>query len=393
MKFTSTSAVRKLRTPEGRTEIMIWDDSMPGFGVRLRASGASSYICQWQIGSRQGRETIGRISVLDLDTAREKARHILGLAQTGKSPKQARLDEERRISQALGPLINRYLEAMEGRWASKYRSDIERYLRVYFKRLHGMSPTDITRADVSAELATIERDSGKTCRNRSRAALSTFFNWLIAEGVLEHNPAEKTAKAQEVPRDRALSAAEIAKLWTALDADVFSQDERDALRLMILTAQRAGQIGNLRVSEIGDDRLTWDRARAKNKALGRHVLPLAPMAKAIIDSRTVKDRTFVFGYHDLGLTNWTRLKQRIDDIVRFNEPWVFHDLRRTAKTIMSEHLDVPGEVSESILNHGKRGMDQVYNSAVYIRQKLEALTKWEGYIMSAVDAQDTRQAA
>src|SRR6202008_128402 len=67
-----------------------------------------------------------------------------------------------------------------------------------------------------------------------------------------------------------------------------------------------------------------------------------------------------------------------------------HDLRRTGKTAMSEHLGVAGEVSEAILNHGKQGMDAVYNNAQYIAQKLEALTTWEDYVMAAVNSDEGR---
>ncbi|MBP2434770.1 integrase [Bradyrhizobium japonicum] len=393
MKFTSTTAMRKLKAPEGKTEVLLWDDLMPGFGVRLRASGASSYVAQWQIGSRQGRETIGRIAVLDLEAAREKARHILGLAQTGKNPKAARLEEERRISQSILPLIEAYLKAKKAGWAAKYYEDNERALKVHFKRLHGKALTEITRSDVSEELATIEQERGSTTRNRSRSALSAFFNWAIGEGMCENNPAEKTNKAPEISRDRELSPAELRKLWLSLDGDQFSQDERDVVRLLMLTMQRADQIGNLRVAEIANDRVTWTRARAKNKSLARHVVPLARKAKEIISSRKLEGRDYVFGKKNAGFGNWTHLKEKIDAVVQFNEHWIFHDLRRTGKTAMAEHIDVRHEVSEAILNHGKKDMDKVYNNAQYVQQKLEALTKWEAYVMAAVTAEDARQAA
>ena len=90
----------------------------------------------------------------------------------------------------------------------------------------------------------------------------------------------------------------------------------------------------------------------------------------------------MFGKWDTGFANYTHLKEKLDEIVKFNEPWVFHDIRRTGKTAMSENLDVMGEVSESILNHAKKDMDKVYNNANYLKQKLAALTKWEDYVLA-----------
>jgi integrase len=233
---------------------------------------------------------------------------------------------------------------------------------------------------------TIQKERGDTTRNRARSALSSFFNWAIGEGLCENNPVERTNKAPEISRERALSDAELRKVWLSLDADVFSDDERDLMQLMILTLQRENQIGDLRVEEIGNGgkRLTWRRERAKNKGFATHVIPLGPLSQAIIAKRKFQDREYVFGRWDTGFANYTHLKEKIDDLVKFNEGWWFHDIRRTGKTAMREHLGVEHEVSEAILNHGKKDMGKVYNNAQYLRQKLGALTKWEQYVMALV---------
>jgi len=158
---------------------------------------------------------------------------------------------------------------------------------------------------------------------------------------------------------------------------------------MILTLQREDQIGSLRVEEIEEDgkRLTLKRARAKNKGFTEHVIPLGPLAQSILAKRDLKDRTYVFGKWDTGFSNYTHLKERLDEKLKFNEGWWFHDLRRTGKTAMSEHLDIDHQVSEAILNHGKKDMDKVYNNADYIRQKRDALNKWEQYVVALVQSQ------
>jgi integrase len=385
MKFTK-SKIEKLSLPSGKTDHIEWDDELPGFGIRIRESGARYYIAQYRLGTKQGRETIGKVAAIDLDAARKKARAILELAELGRSPRAVREEMQRRIAQAITPLIDRFLLANKSGWSDKYHKDTERALKVYFKKLHARGLTEITRSDVADELAAIQKERGDTSRNRARAALSAFFNWAIGEGLCEFNPVEKTNKAPEISRDRELSKSELRRLWNAVDGDGFSQDERDVMRLMILTLQREAQIGDLRVSEIDMSHklLTYQRGRVKNKQGGKHIIPLAPLAYGIIAKRDLADREFVFGKWDSGFANYTHLKEKLDEIVKFNEAWVFHDLRRTGKTAMSEHLDVSSEVSEAVLNHGKKDMDKVYNNAQYIRQKLDAITKWESYVMDAV---------
>jgi integrase len=225
--------------------------------------------------------------------------------------------------------------------------------------------------------------------NRSRSALSKFFNWAIGEGFCRHNPVDKTNKAKEVARDRALGNGELKAVWHAVHGEDFSKDERDVFHLMILTLQRESQIGQLKFTEINFDerRLDFPRSSVKNKSAGRHLIPIAPHAYKIIESRRADNRKTLFGKWDTGFANYTHLKEKIDAIAKLNEHWIFHDLRRTGKTAMSEDLEVIGEVSESILNHAKKDMDKVYNNATYLKQKLAALTKWEEHVLNVVGAQ------
>ena len=282
MKFTKAK-IAELTLPAGKTDHVEWDDELPGFGVRVRQTGAKYFVAQYRIGRKQGRETLGNVTKFDtIEVARKAARRVLELAESGKSPRAAREEAQRKIAQAITPLIDRYLTAKKTGWSDSYYGDVERSLKVYFKKLQSKALTEVSRTQVSDELAVIQKERGDTTRNRARSQLSAFFNWAICEGLCEANPAEKTNKAPEISRDRALSDAELRKLWLLLDSDGFTVDERDLVRLMILTLQREDQIGSLRVEEIEEDgkRLTLKRARAKSTSfrLGRWRNPFWPSA-------------------------------------------------------------------------------------------------------------------
>jgi hypothetical protein len=97
-----------------------------------------------------------------------------------------------------------------------------------------------------------------------------------------------------------------------------------------------------------------------------------------------KDGKFIFGRYDTGFSGWSKAKAELDEVLGINDPWVFHDFRRTGKTVMEEDLDVPDPVSESILNHAKKGLNKVYNTAKYISKKRDALDQYAAYILSVV---------
>jgi integrase len=384
VKFTEAN-VKSFKTPAGKSDHIEFDDSMPGFGLRVRGSGQKYYIAQYRVGKKSGRATLGNASKVMLADAKAHAKKMFDLVAAKVNPATQRTKAAAKASQTFDRYIDPFLADFKAEWSEKYYNDNSRALKIHFKGLHGMPLDDIQIADVALELAEI-RKIGTTTMNRSRSALSKFFNWAIGAGLCKHNPVDKTNKAPEFQRDRELSQSELRRVWNALASQDFSQDERDVVRLMILTLQREGQIGDMKVTEISFDekRVEFSKKRVKNKKGGRHVIPLAPVAYEIISSRNLEDRTMVFGKWDTGFANYTHLKQKLDEIVKFNEPWIFHDLRRTGKTAMSEDLDVIGEVSESILNHSKKDMDKVYNNANYLKQKLAALTKWEDYVLKIV---------
>jgi hypothetical protein len=85
MKLT-TAAVTALKMPAGKSDHIAWDDELPGFGVRLR-NDRKSYICQYRIGAKQRRESLGDVRKVKLEDARKIARQRFAQVELGTDPK------------------------------------------------------------------------------------------------------------------------------------------------------------------------------------------------------------------------------------------------------------------------------------------------------------------
>ncbi|MDB5534526.1 MAG: hypothetical protein JWO28_2841, partial [Hyphomicrobiales bacterium] len=72
MRLTNAT-VGKLTVPGGKTEAIIFDDKLAGFGVRIRVGGKKTWIAQYRIGRRQRRLTLGTLAQIDADEARARA--------------------------------------------------------------------------------------------------------------------------------------------------------------------------------------------------------------------------------------------------------------------------------------------------------------------------------
>ena len=99
-------------------------------------------------------------------------------------------------------------------------------------------------------MARLTSEAGPIQANRTRASLSKFLNWCLAEGLTETNATIGTNKNAEKSRDRVLSGDELKAIWNALP----DNDYGAVVKLLVLTAQRASEISDLRWSEINLDR-------------------------------------------------------------------------------------------------------------------------------------------
>jgi integrase len=362
------------------------DAVVQGFGVRRQKDGAYYYLRYRRNGSQYMR-SIGRHgSPWTPDTARARAKQLLGLAVSGDDPFAKPVPAE-----AFGAEVDRYLRKQ--RMALKPRTyvELERHLCRDCAPLARLHLTEIDRRAVALRLAEVETASGPTARNRVRSSLSAFFNWAVREGLLDANPVTGTARADEGgSRDRVLTQAELAELWVALPQGDFGE----IVRLLALTGQRREEIGSLRWSEVDLNRGMIVLPEERTKNLRQHEVPLSTQALAILARQPKrKGREFIFGIGEAGFSGWSKSKERLDQALlakrrerdRRAKPlpsFRIHDLRRTCATGMAE-LGVQPNVIELALNHvsgHKAGVAGIYNRSKMTEAVREGLQKWADHL-------------
>lgn len=241
MKLTKTS-VNRLDLPPGKGELIVFDDALPGFGLRIRAGGKRTWVAQYRLGSKQRRVTLGSTNNLDAEEARKHARDILARVQLGQDPQAAkaaaRVPKPREMT--LCDLVESYLPYAERKLKASTYSGIVIHLRKHWQPLHMHELQNLERRHVAAHLGRIATTSGLYGANRSRAALSALFAWAIGEGLADANPVVGTNKAtEEVARHRVLTPEELPLVW-----GLSGQGEYGAIvRLLILTGQRREEVG------------------------------------------------------------------------------------------------------------------------------------------------------
>src|SRR5215212_3660823 len=391
MRLTRPNVARLAVLP-GKSEIIFFDQTLPGFGVRVRLGGKRTWIAQYRLGSKQRRVTLGTTDTLDCEEARRRAKSVLGAVHNGDDPQARRAEARERASITLGPVAANYLERFAAvRLRPKTLVETRRYLTVSWKPLHQMALNDIGRRAIAVRLAEIARENGPIAANRARVALSAFFNWAMREGLSDKNPVIGTNRAaDERSRDRVLSDEELAIIWGACRDDDFGC----IVRMLILTGQRREEVGGMKWSELDLARALWTIPGDRTKNGRTHEVPLSVAARDLLRRTSLAVRTgSLFGEGKGSFQGWSKAKAALERRILSGgtalEPWRLHDLRRTVATRMAD-LSVQPHVIEAVLNHvsgHKAGVAGVYNRALYTAEKRKALEVWGEHVRAVVEGE------
>ena len=188
MRLTNQSAAA-LQLPPGKDRLVVFDDDLPGFGLRISGGGSRQWVVQYRNALGQTkRESLGRVGLLSATEARRAAGERLARAKLGEDPHAERAKERARAAITFGHGIEPYLAAVTPNLRPASLSEAARYMRVVWKPLHRTPLHAVDRKQVAARLAEIARDAGPYAANRARAALSAHFAWLIGTGAADMNP-------------------------------------------------------------------------------------------------------------------------------------------------------------------------------------------------------------
>lgn len=306
--------------PNGR-DYVIWDSELPGFGLRVFASGKRSYVLQYRSLGRSRRYTIGLHGVWTPETARLEAKAQLGRIARGDNPaEEKQLDHRALTVKQLCELYRNDLEAglilgKGGRpkKASTIYTDLGRIRRHIVPLLGNRRVKDISRADATKLLKDVmagnTRVSVKTEKLRGKAIVrggpgtasrtlglfGAILTYAINAGVIDSNPAHGIRKPKDQVRQRRLTEAEfrvLGQILAEIRCDHTYSTSADIIRLLALTGCRRSEIIGLRWNEIDFEGSCLRLAESKE---GYSVRPVGlPVLEFLEERRPYADGDYVF---------------------------------------------------------------------------------------------------
>ena len=375
--------IKKLAPKSKRFEIP------DGAGLYLRVSptGTKTWIFRYMMEGRARRLTLGTYPTISLSGAREKAAKEDQDVKQGIDPGVKKQQERaaRKAAPTVADMIQEFWDmelSVKASGKEQLRLLSKDVVPVWGER----KVAEITRRDAVLLIDGV-RKRGNVVANRTQAAMVRLFNFAAERGVIDHSPLAGMKKKTEQPRQRALFVDEIKLFWNACEmgsgVDVFCQTKL-ALKMILLTGQRPGEVAGMTWSEIDGD--AWNIPAERRKGRVAQSVPLCPLALEIIEQARLLSRQsrFVFTSSirlDKAVTTHSLSKALLRHWkeIGVQEPFTPHDLRRTCRTGLAG-LQIDDVVAERVLGHKLGGILGTYNVHAYDNEKRQALEKWERHI-------------
>ena len=375
-----------------------------GFGVRVKPDAAKIFFYRFKSPVTGARRflSLGDYPTTTLEEARSEYNRLYDAVKAGIDPlEEKRLEEEARINApTVADLCKEYIEKHAKRFKKSWAKD-EAILNRDVVPLWGKRKAeDVTKRDVIFLLEKIIDRGSPGMANNCFQIVRKMFNFALERDILPHTPcAGVKLPAPKVSRDRVLSEGEIKKLWANLDKAVSMDEKRPsisdetqrAIKLILVTAQRPGEVIGMHTSEIDGRWWTIPADRAKNGKA--HRVYLTDLALELVGDTSGKEYVFHCPHKDKnkpigGNAMIVAIRRNLDKLE--TEYFTPHDLRRTAATFMAEG-GAMDEVIDAILNHAKQGIIRVYNQYRYDREKQLVLESWQRKLRSLTTGTDAVQ--
>lgn len=455
MKITTTwLESRRTRPPQDRQDVNV--TGREGLVVRLHPSGVITFRLRYQRGGKRFWLVLGKygekdgLSLADAFDMHNQAQRELerNLDPIDEHERRKGAAEEARreragadtVASLVEQFVHRRLRAERwdgeaGQWVRDSRANIKARKRpieaaallgyvdpaigapkkrkakrktvaTLISELGTVRAREVTRRQLIAFLDSIVARGAPVVANRVHALLVQMFTWAAAKDLIPASPMAGVERpgGDERPRRRVMTAQELKQFWSKLETADMAEPTRLALRLLLVTAQRRGELTFAKWSHFDLEAKTWTipvellkTSHSRRATPEPHIVPLSSLALELLGKlkALTAEGTYVLPAHADKKKNRSYSERVLSRAVRTNaehfgiEHFTPHDLRRTAASFMTK-IGVPRLHVEKVLNHATGDIAEVYDRHDYLPEKRAALEKWADHLQTVVKADDLR---
>jgi len=322
---------------------------------------------------------------MGLEKARKEAKKALGGVASGGDPLQERRKAEALAENTLQSICEEYLRR-DGK-KLRIRDRIEATLqRLVYPKLAARQMDAVTRSEIVRLLDKIEDEHGPVMADQVLAYVRRIMNWHAARSDNFRSPIVRgmaRTKPMELARKRILNDDELRAVWKA--AETFPGPFGYMVRFILLTATRRNEAAHMADIELSNGDWIIPGTRYKTKL--DHVIPLSPAARDLLAQiPRIKGVKYIFTTGSAAIGGFSKFKEDFDKQCGATG-WTIHDLRRTARSLMSR-AGVDADIAERCLGHAIPGVRGIYDRHAYYDEKKRAFEMLAAQIDRILHPQD-----
>jgi integrase len=362
--------------------------------LSVTPSGSKLWRYRYRIAGAENLYAIGEYPAVSLQQARELRDAARRLVKEGIHPSQhrkaSRLVTATEAANTFEAVAREWIAQNRAHWSAYYGQQVETILGSdVFPRIGGLPIRAVTAAHLLGILKDIQKRDAPSIALLVRQWVSAVFRYAVATLRADTDPAAALRGAVRKPKTqhkRPLSQKELGLFLDRLDASQSGLQVSTALRLLLLTFVRPGELRGARWAEFDLDGAEWRIPAARMKMGEPHIVPLSRQAVKLLRQLKAEagGRPQLFPNvrdpkRDMSPTTLNRALERMGYGGHFSA----HGFRATASTLLNE-LGYRPDVIERQLAHRERNKVRAsYNQASYMPDRKKMMQEWANFLDAA----------
>lgn len=362
-----------------------------GLYLEIMPNGAKYWRMKYRFNDKEKRLAFGVYPDVTLEQAREERRLAKQLLAECKDPsdikKQDKLIAKVIYENTFENIAREWHQGKKAMWVPSHAVRIlNRMEKDVFPKIGSRPISEITAPELLSVIRQIETREANDLAKRVLQNCGQVFRYALASGRAERDPTgdlRGALKAVKHKHHAFIKADELPKYLAKLEAYDGNVMTQLALKFLLLTFVRSGELRGAKWQEINFDKAEWRIPPERMKMKTMHIVPLSSQALEIL--RQVQQRTgnrehvFPNQHHPRGCMSENTLLYALYRM-GYHSKATAHGFRSTASTILNEH-GFRADVIESQLAHTQRNQVRAaYNHAEYLPERKEMMQWWGDYL-------------
>lgn len=364
-----------------------------GLFLQIQPSGAKYWRLAYRYGGKQKTLALGVYPDISLSEAREKRVEARKVLEKGIDPANVmskRVRKRREVTNtenSFEAIAREWHEHQKGGWSDSHAARVLNSLeKEAFPDLGSIPIQDLTAPMVLAVLRKIERRGALEVASRVLQRCNAVFRFAIQTGRVERNPVtdlQGALKTKKVVHRAALGREDLPEFLAKLETYDGNLLTRLALKLVLLTFVRSGELRGAKWKEFDIERAEWRIPAERMKMRNPHIVPLSQQA---IDVLT--DLQPITGNRDLVFPSERTWKKPMSENtllyamyrMGYHQLATVHGFRATASTILNES-GFKSDVIERQLAHAERNkVRAAYHRSEYLEERRRMMQWWADFL-------------